>query len=166
MIPFLAKEPVLLSALTRIVFQPPTSVMPDPLTYGAILSLSDSDSTSIQSDTIQALYLQHERDTQDARICRFNRGDITGLQEDVGQELRVVLKLWVELWKKEMVKSYCTDTNRPDEDEDQSIDLVHLRWISRIANGLSNELFLLGTAQRRQNYLSSISTGRIGVLSM
>ena len=163
MIPALAKEPISLTTLTCIIFHAPKLVMSDPLTYTAILSLSDNDSTSVPSDIIQALYLRHERDTQDAHIHRFEAGDIACLQRDVGVELRAVLKLWVELWKKEAVNSHYADTNGSNDDEERSIDLDHLQWLSRIANGLRDELFLLGTAQRRQDYVSTISNRRVEV---
>lgn len=155
----LAKEPVPLTPMACLVFHTPKLVMSDPLTREAILGLSTMDSIPTKSDIIHGLYLRHERDAQDNHINQFNSGDIISLQRDIERELRVVLRAWKALWKKENLKPYNPGTEDSDESE-EDIDFVHLQWIARIANGLRDELFSLGTAQRRQGYVSSITAHR------
>lgn len=163
MIPHLATDPMPLTNMICVIFHSPKLVMSDPLSCEAILNFSEEDSNPTQSDIIHGLYLRHERDTQNERINRFTSNDIVGLQRDVGQELRVLLKIWVKLWKKEMTRWHDIGL---DESDDHGIDFVHLRWISRIIKGLRDELFSLGTACRRQDYVSSIRARQVEVPNM
>jgi hypothetical protein len=165
MISAYAEEPVPLNTQVCLVFREPKLIISGPLTCDAIFNLSKGDSDHT-ADIIHGLYLRYEQDAQNVRIRHFNSGDILCLQRDVGQELRVVLKLWANLWKKEASKWIDTGDewfNGPDE---WSIDFVHLQWFSRIAKGLSNELFSLGTAQRRQDYIKSIMDRRVEIPNM
>jgi hypothetical protein len=146
MIAIYAKDPVPLTPSVSLIFHQPNLVISGPFTWDTILNLS-KDSTS---DIIHGLYLRYEQDAQDDRIRRFNSGDIICLQKDVGRELRMVLKTWVKLWEKGVGELF------DDVDENWGIDSVHLQWISRIAQGLCDELFFLGTAQRRHTYVLSI----------
>jgi hypothetical protein len=162
MISSLSKKPVPLTTMVCFAFHQPKLMMSDPLTLEAILDLSN-DSIPVQSDIIHGLYLRYEQDTQDNRISHFNSGKVVCLQKDLGQELRAVLKTWVKLWKNEARKWSSMNSTSDDEHD---IDIVHLCWVSRIAIGLRDELFLLGTAQRWQGYVSSIVDRRIEIPNM
>jgi hypothetical protein len=157
MIAYLAKEPVPLTPLACLIFHTPKLVMSDPLNCKTILHLSEGPNP-VQSDIIHGLYLRYEHDIQEEHLSRFNSGDIINLQNDVGRVLRVVLKMWVELWDKEMARELYTDTN-----DEQETKPFHLSWVSRIADGFRSELFLLGTVQRRQEYVASLTARRVKV---
>jgi hypothetical protein len=162
MIPSLAMGPVSLTTSISLIFHQPKLVIPSPLTWEAIVCLVEGDShpSPAQLDIIHGLYLRLEQDTHDNHIHRFNLGDITCLRRDVGRELRAVIKLWVGLWKKEAMKWHETVDGECDE---STIGFVHLQWTSRIVIGLHNELFLLGTVQRRRDYVSSIRGRRVEI---
>jgi hypothetical protein len=146
-----------------MVFHNPKLFVSTPLNHQTILTLFKEDPTQDQVGAIRApstqehlemihgLYLRHEQDARSTRIDRFKRGDIFYLQQDIGCELRVVLKRWKALWKK--VLSHSEDSNK--------VDLVHLQWASRTIKYFQEELHLLGTAKRREQYISSIVAYRV-----
>jgi hypothetical protein len=129
-----------------LIFHTPKLVISAPLTHEAILNLSE------RSEIIHGLYLRYEHDTQNDHIDCFNCSDIS-LQDHIERELKTALKKWKELWKGELTR-WCTADI--ETDGDCTVALVHLQWTSRIVTCLREELFLLGTAQRREDYLSSI----------
>jgi hypothetical protein len=163
MISHLAKEPVYLTTVISMVFHSPSLVIPDPLSCKTILHLSEEDSNSNQSDIIHGLYLRHEHDIQDEHISRFHAGDIAALQNDIGRELRGLLKLWRVLWDKDTERWIRSHRAGADLDDTQTIESVHLQWIARIAQGLYDELFLLGTAHRCQGYVAFVKARRVAV---
>ena len=72
------------------------------------------------------------------------------------------MKIWVDLWRKEHTKHYYAGAG-PDDDWEQTVDLVHIQWTARIADGLRDELFLLGTVRRRQTYISTVTARRVEI---
>jgi hypothetical protein len=102
---------------------------------------------------IHGLYLRHEQDALDSHRDRFECGNISSLQQDIDQELRVLSKRWKGLWKKVLSNT----------EDNCLVDMVHLQWVSRKFKYFREELYLLGTAKRREQYLSSIVARRLEV---
>jgi hypothetical protein len=98
---------------------------------------------------VHGCYLRLERDAQEVRISRFNKGEGFYLRRDIDREMRKALKEWKGLWKK-----LCS----AEDDCDTSMDFVHLQWASRAVQHLQDELQLLSTPSRSQDYVASIQS--------
>jgi len=159
----MAKQPVRDSPFFRLAFHQPELFGPKPLNHESLLSYySQGQFTQADLELLHGLYLRIEQEALDVRMSRYKSGNVFYLRRDINMEMRAAYGRWMGLWKK-IITQAAGDTNDSDTNNVDNIDEVHLQWNSRMVEHLWDELHLLSTSDRSQNYVTSVEARRVKV---
>jgi hypothetical protein len=153
-----SKRPVPDSLPFRLAFHQPATIVKIPFNRRSLQSWY-SQGTLTQDDlhVVHGCYLRLEQEAQTIRMERFEQGEKFYLIRDINNEIQSACREWKALWKKQLATEVQSDDNAYEA------LIVHSQWTARTVEHLKEELHLLGSVHRLQEYVGLIKSRIINV---